>query len=75
MRVGLLSTFFFLLSSDQAEARRSKVKEARRRREERLAQKKTEILSRMSEGDKKEAEDKKWRGWSPLRNPTEASAL
>jgi len=39
--------------SDQAEARRNKVKEARKRREERLTTKRTEMLRRVSEGERK----------------------
>lgn len=37
--------------SDQAEARRSKVKEARKRREERIAQKKQELLKTFAKED------------------------
>merc|ERR1711976_1001593 len=39
------------LLSDQAEARRTKVKEARKRREERIAQKKQEMLKTFAKED------------------------
>jgi large subunit ribosomal protein L19e len=39
--------------ADQAEARRSKNKEARKRREERHAQKRTDLLRKLSESDKR----------------------
>jgi large subunit ribosomal protein L19e len=41
--------------ADQAEARRSKNKEARKRREERHAQKRTDLLRKLSESDKQRA--------------------
>jgi len=41
--------------ADQAEARRSKNKEARKRREERHAQKRAELLRKISESDKRES--------------------
>lgn len=39
------------LLSDQAEARRTKVKEARKRREERIAQKKADLLKSYRDED------------------------
>jgi len=44
--------------SEQAEARRAKNKEVRKRREDRLAQKRTDMLRKISESEKKEEEDK-----------------
>ena len=41
----------FTFSSDQAEARRNKVKEARKRREERIAAKKEELLQTFARED------------------------
>jgi len=41
--------------ADQAEARRSKNKEARKRREERHAQKRADLLRKLSESDKRES--------------------
>ena len=44
--------FSFFFYSDQAEARRKKVKEARIRREQRIAQKKEEMLKNIEEAKK-----------------------
>lgn len=46
-----LTENFAFLFSDQAEARRSKVKAARQRREERQAQKRAEILQAYAKED------------------------
>lgn len=49
-----------LLSSDQAEARRNKVKEARKRREERIAAKKEELHQTFAREDEAAITAKKW---------------
>ena len=46
---------FFYFHSDQAEARRAKVKAARQRREERQAQKRTELLSAYAAEEEQQA--------------------
>lgn len=50
----VMTTIFlmnYFLYSDQAEARRNKVKEARKRREERIAAKKEELLQSFARED------------------------
>ena len=51
----LLTLFSIYLDSDQAEARRAKVKAARQRREERQAQKRTELLSAYAAEEEQQA--------------------
>jgi large subunit ribosomal protein L19e len=53
--------------ADQAEARRSKNKEARKRREERHAQKRADLLRKISESEKRGSEE-------PAAQPTQDSA-
>lgn len=50
----------FSFHSDQAEARRNKVKEARKRREERIAAKKEELLQTFAREDEAAVTAKKW---------------
>jgi len=56
--------------SDQAEARRSKNKEARKRREERHAQKRTDLLRKLSESDKQRAGSEEAPTTEPAQEPT-----
>lgn len=55
-----MSEYIFFLFSDQAEARRNKVKEARKRREERIAAKKEELLQTFAREDEAAVTAKKW---------------
>jgi len=54
--------------ADQAEARRSKNKEARKRREERHAQKRADLLRKISESDKRSGSEE-----APTAQPTPAA--
>jgi hypothetical protein len=49
---------FVLFHSDQAEARRQKVKEAKKRREERIQMKRQELLASYAREDEKAAQKK-----------------
>lgn len=55
-----LATYHIFPNSDQAEARRNKVKEARKRREERIAAKKEELLQTFAREDEAAVTAKKW---------------
>jgi hypothetical protein len=47
-----------VIFSEQAQARRDKNKEVRKRREDRLAQKRTDMLRKISESEKNNEEEK-----------------
>lgn len=51
IQLGCIQILYLFPCSDQAEARRTKVKEARKRREERIAQKKADLIKAYREED------------------------